>query len=198
MMGANAPSWQVGDWWEYRDRVIGPDAGRATRRIEVMALEDFDRIQPAVPCFRVELRTGQGRAVAAWSRQSDLAHVATHIESPPGSVGRTTMGDTWIVHDPPEPWLPWRLEPGHESQDEVQGRGGEEPTARWMRVGEWEEVEVPAGRFRCIRVDTTTAWPTGIERSAIWFCPEVGRPVLEHIRRGRGQILSELVAWGHA
>lgn len=83
-----------------------------------------------------------------------------------------THSGGWLGRDPPVSWLKVNAKPG----DTWEGKfdGGVELIT--FTRGEEEEVEVPAGKFKAIRLDTL--WVTAKFRQTIrtshWVAPEVG------------------------
>lgn len=71
-------------------------------------------------------------------------------------------------------WLQWPLEPGQSWRCERPTPGG---TQTWeTKVKGWEEVVVPAGKFRAIRVDidlVANPNPLVTRQVTLWYSPEV-------------------------
>lgn len=73
-----------------------------------------------------------------------------------------------VLQLPSKPGTTWTAEAN---------RGGATPTTFKYTAGKEEEVEVPAGKFRALRLDVETEVPgrTGDPiRSSIWYAPNVG------------------------
>jgi hypothetical protein len=104
--------------------------------------------------------------------------------------GPVEMGRGWVRLPPwtGEQGLPVPLLPG------TAGPGDTDGAARW-RVEDWEEVSVPAGRFRALRC----AWRSPENVSLLWIAPEVGVVREEQGVPGRRpEIARMLLRWsGH-
>ncbi|MCE2949712.1 MAG: hypothetical protein ACK515_15265 [bacterium] len=123
---------------------------------------------------------GFGRPVANLvARQFDARGDLVAWERADGS--RTTF-------DPPLRPLPFPLVPGQTTRQDVLARVDGDPRPRrvvmMVRVGGWETVDVPAGRFRALRI-TRDLWlgdfefhRTETRRTEIdWYAPDAGTVV---------------------
>jgi len=86
------------------------------------------------------------------------------------------LKDHWLLKLPAKEGDKWDFD--YPSQRNEQGRGlrGEKGT---VTVGPIEEVEVPAGKFRAVRLDIEVTSINGVEVPAVqftsWYAPDVGQ-----------------------
>jgi hypothetical protein len=70
---------------------------------------------------------------------------------------------------------------------------------RAVKVAGWEEIEVPAGRFRALKVEGTGVWrrldkqTSDWARNTVWYAPQVKRWVKSEYEDAFGKIGEELV-----
>jgi hypothetical protein len=64
------------------------------------------------------------------------------------------------------------------------------PKTVYMTVGE-EEIEVPAGKFRAVRVDSKTEYPKYTAKDSVWYAPGVG-VVKRWYNSGVGEVFVKL------
>ena len=68
-------------------------------------------------------------------------------------------------------------------------------------VAEWEMVEVPAGKFRALKVEASGTWQQAdgagafLQQITFWYVPEVRRWVKLEASSPRGRLSEELVAY---
>jgi len=72
---------------------------------------------------------------------------------------------------------------------------------RTAKVVGWEEVTVPAGKFRALRIDIESQWhrldieARGTSRSAYWYVPAVKRWVKSSYEDSSGKSTTELISF---
>ena len=144
---------------------------------------------------------GFGRPIAARvAQQFDARGDLVAWERADGS--RTTF-------DPPLRILPFPLVPGQTVRQDVLARVDGDPRPRRVimvaRVGGWETVDVPAGRFRALRI-TRDLWLGDIEfhrtetrRTEIdWYSPDAGAVVRASEDSGHQDLLMGRGRFGEA
>ena len=143
--------------------------------------------------------------------------------SPWAVLQETIYGET-VRYDSAVPLVPLPLGPGDGATTVTTWRSPDDGRPRrWtqrLSVGGWETVEVPAGRYECLRVDRVIGFEhADPNRSAstrtdrLWYAPQTGRWVrrewrgeftsagltqgspAEGIRGAEGWIVWELSAW---
>jgi hypothetical protein len=105
----------------------------------------------------------------------------------------TTYTDEWNavstrerIFDPHTGWLRFPLRPGDSYPTKFESRAPKKGAAhftqeRTVRVLGWEEVVVPAGKFRALKVESAGRFQRldqkggGQARNVIWYVPEVRR-----------------------
>jgi len=99
------------------------------------------------------------------------------VSSPDGVVHRTHSG---IFRFPLQPGVTYSRE--YEFRRPREGGRGQQGE-QTVRVSGWEEVEVPAGRFRALKVQASGRYrrldtnSTGTETTTCWYVPQVKRSV---------------------
>jgi len=172
-----APRVRIGDRWRYRivDRLNG-------RWLDEPSFE-VEAVDPAIVLRVTSRKPGpprEERFVGAWSVLQEWVYGAK------------------LTFDEPVPLLPSPIAAGGGSRTVTGYREGEEPRRyRWsqsLSTQGWESVEVPAGRYDCLRVARTigfTSTDTGRGVSSrtdtLWYAPAVNRWVQ---REWRGDFVS--------
>jgi hypothetical protein len=173
-----APRVRIGDRWRYQlvDRLNGRWLDEPSFEVVAVAPEIVMRVtsrKPGPP--REERFTGAWSARVEWMYGADLSF------------------------DDPVPLLPSPIAAGGRSSTVTRYREGADPRRhRWtqsLSARGWEAVEVPAGRYECLRVERTigftSADTTGRGVSSrtdtLWYAPAVNRWVQ---REWRGDFVS--------
>jgi hypothetical protein len=100
--------------------------------------------------------------------------------------GAIALGGSGVIHDRPARFLNFPLKAGtsHELTFEVVARRGGTARSRFqqtVRVIGWEDVEVPAGKFRALKVEAKGTFYRldasfgGWTRHEFWYVPETKR-----------------------
>jgi len=170
---AARPDWKVGDTWTVGITTSG--FGGAGRRDEVRVVKEV-----AETGYQVENTKKEGGAtsVETLNLSRDLNLIAASQEFK---------------------WLQWPLEPGRAIQFEVTGTN---QVVTWKgKVVGWEEVEVPAGKFKALRVEFDRSGQLqGSASESVWYAPEA-KAVVKRVQmrpgsqRTRDLITYELVAY---
>lgn len=167
------PAWRPGDRWSFAWESGG---NQGTKHAEVLAVRDLRAVRYYV------VRIGE------------LDHYFTPDLHWAGSV-RDSVVEARMV--PPQQWFVWPLAVGrqwvHRGVYEARGETG--PRVYGFSVAGVETVEVPAGRFRGVKVvlDESSA-----EADQYWYVPEVKWYVRWIGRRGDVRFEERLVAWAPA
>lgn len=167
-----APRIGVGDRWRYRllDLLSG-------RTLEEPTWEVTD----VAPGLRLKV-TGQRGGEPLEERWAE-----------PWSAVAETQYDVRMIWQAPVPLVPFPLEPGRGMTTTTTYRLADSPRGRrWsqrLSVARWESIEVPAGRFDCVKVERLVALehPDPNRLSAtrvdtVWYAPRVGRWVRRDLR----------------
>lgn len=146
------PDWKVGDTWTLKVSIsagIGGAGGREEVRVVKAAGENGYQVE--------NTQKGSGAAVApetlAFSRDLNFISAAAGV--------------------PQEfKWLQWPLEPGRTYQFESIFQN---VTSTWKgKVTGWEDIEVPAGKFKALHVEFDRSGPfRGSASESLWYAPEV-------------------------
>lgn len=171
------PVIEVGDRWTYRGvNILG--AGSEDYEIEVASVHD-DLIQ-VVCTRRSDGKEFDGTYTSEWSMTSSCSGF---VNRPPGRMLRFPLrvGDSYPVE-----YSTQRVREFKYTQ-EVEGK---------VTIKGWEQVVVPAGRFRALKVEAETrvSQPGGtwLARTAtFWYSPEVRRTVKTLSRALGGDTFSE-------
>jgi hypothetical protein len=170
---AGTPSLRVGDRWVYRV---------ADGFLDVLRWQETHEVTDAGPSgFTVRVtqrgpRLDTGR-VEQWPAPGSVA-VGALFDA---ETRRFTPVLTRFAFPlrPGESWNQWI-----DSRDEATGRSGR--INRWVRVGGWEEVKVPAGTFAAVRLTVLTVlddeefWRNPTRCSyTVWYAPAVRGVVRE-------------------
>ena len=144
------PDLKIGDSWTVGISV-NSGFGASTRREEVRVVREAGESG-----YQIEATPkGDGQA-QTFSLSRDLNFI-----SPTGAGG-----------GPQEfKWLQWPLEPGRSYQFETMAGNS---VATWKgKVSGWEEIEVPAGKFKALHVEFDRSGPfRGSASESIWYSPD--------------------------
>lgn len=101
-----------------------------------------------------------------------------HISRDLNFIGRSTGAPQEFK------WLQWPLEPGRSYEFETAAGNA---TATWKgKVVGWEDIEVPAGKFRALHVEFDRSGPFRAASSeSLWFAPEA-KTVVKRIQTRPG------------
>jgi hypothetical protein len=149
-----APSWKPGYEWSYR---WDSPRGKGTFVWSVDRVETVEGIDYYV------VKSGQRREI--YWRKSDFVLLMDKVD---GAVEQRQI--------PLTPWTMWPLTPGqawtmHYTEERPADRQTEE-RKRACRVEAEEDVTVPAGAFRTVKVACNDV-PTGRLAQEIWYAPQV-------------------------
>ena len=157
------PDLKIGDSWTVGISV-NSGFGASTRREEVRVVREAGESG-----YQIEATPkGDGQA-QTFSLSRDLNFI-----SPTGAGG-----------GPQEfKWLQWPLEPGRSYQFETMAGNS---VATWKgKVSGWEEIEVPAGRFKALHVEFDRSGPFRYGATeSVWFAPEA-KAVVKRIQTRPG------------
>lgn len=164
------PTWVPGDRWIYR---WTSGAERSTRTVEMLEIREIN----GVPYFVV--------------KNADAHHYWTPELHWAGTV-RAAKVEARMV--PPAPWFVWPLEVGrrwthHGTYEDASGT--REATEIFVVEG-METVEVPAGRFKAIKI---VREGTPEQTDQYWYAPEVRSYVRWTGRRGTFQFDEQLIEY---
>jgi hypothetical protein len=162
------PEWRVGDRWVY-GWTLGTEIG--TKTVEVVELRKWNEVMYYL------VRVG------------DLIHLYT-----PELQWAGTMRDERVESrmTPPLPWFSWPLVKDrrwtHQGTYEQAG-APKQPVMDRFSVTESEPVDVPAGRFRVLKVSRETGRG---DLDEYWYAPDVGFYVKWVGRRGEQRFEEQL------
>jgi len=167
------PAWRPGDRWSF-EWTSGAQSG--TKHAEVLAVRDVNTIRYYV------VRIGE------------VDHYFTPDLHWAGSV-RNSVVEARMV--PPHQWFVWPLTVGRQwvHRGVYEARGDTGPRAGSFAVVGVETVEVPAGRFRGLKVVRDEG---GSDSDQYWYVPEVRWYVRWIGRRGDVRFEERLVTWAPA
>lgn len=183
------PEVRVGDSWTYNDHRAWPKpvSGRYTTTVTFVRPDTI---------LTVNMREGKvGEGDGNWT-----------------SEWNPRTQDRGVVYLPYAGWFKFPLKVGatYESKYELAGIRGQKDSGRYAlesssKVAGWEEIVVPAGKFRTLRVEINSKVRRvdrpgeGWTRVVIWWAPEVERWVKSTYEDGvpapRRNELHELVAF---
>jgi len=167
------PAWRPGDRWSFAWESGG---SQGTKHAEVLAVRELQTVRYYV------VRIGE------------LDHYFTPDLHWAGSV-RDAVVEARMV--PPQQWFVWPLAVGrrwvHRGVYEARGETG--PRVYGFSVVGAETVEVPAGRFRAVKI---VREEDGVEADQYWYVPEVRWYVRWIGRRGDMRFEERLVGWAPA
>jgi len=168
------PDWKVGDTWTVGITTSG--FGGAGRRDEVRVVKEV-----AESGYQLENTKTEGGATSSaemlnFSRDLNLIAASQEFK-----------------------WLQWPLEPGRGIEFEITGQN---QLVTWKgKVVGWEDVEVPAGKFKALHLEfDRSGQMRGSASESVWFAPEA-KAVVKRIQmrpgsqRTRDLITFELVAY---
>lgn len=176
-----APALKVGDRWVYR--VSGRGEGFERTEVEITAVDDklVHTVYSGVEGKELDV---------IWTPEWNA------IVDPRGAIHRPHGGA-----------FQFPLRPGdqHRHEAEVQFTRGNPLRLRVSRtvdVGGWEDLEVPAGRFRALRIESESVnrradakGPETRSRVQIWYAPAAKRWVKLIIRFPKNTVTEELVEY---
>lgn len=148
------PDWKVGDTWTVAITASSAIAG-ANRREEVRVVKEAGETG-----YKVDNTVKGGGSPAAAPEVLNLSRDLNFI----GSSGAGGAPQEFK-------WLQWPLEPGRTYQFESIFNN---VTSTWKgKVTGWEDVEVPAGKFKALHVEFDRSGPFRQSASeSIWYAPE--------------------------
>ena len=155
------PEVKVGDRWSYQR--VDYDSGRVFGRYTMEVVFAERGVIHVVTTRAKKLEEGDNTFTADWNAVS--------------TDGRVFNPHTGLLR------FPLRVGDGYRTQFEtgILKKGGRSSNDRQVKVVGWEDVEVPAGKFRALkivaegsfqRLDTVSS---GTSRNVIWYVPEVRR-----------------------
>ena len=165
---ASPPEWRAGDRWIY-GWTLGTEVG--TKTVEVVELRKWNEVTYYL------VRIG------------DVVHLYTPELQWAGTMREERVESRMT---PPLPWFSWPLVKDrrwvHQGTYEQAGAPKQSVTQRFT-VMESEPVEVPAGRFRVVKVVRET---DGRDLDEYWYAPDVGFYVKWIGRRGEQRFEEQL------
>jgi hypothetical protein len=165
---ATPPEWRVGDRWTY-GWTLGTEVG--TKTVDVVELRKWNEVTYYL------VRVG------------DLVHLYTPELQWAGTMREERVESRMT---PPLPWFSWPLVKDrrwtHQGTYEQAG-APKQSVAQRFSVMESEPVEVPAGRFRAVKVVRET---DGRDLDEYWYAPDVGFYVRWVGRRGEQRFEEQL------
>ena len=149
----DAPEWKVGYRWTFNQTRMGQSS---TEFREIVG-EDTYRGRPI---FVIKVSPD---AENLYDKDSVLLALRENGKIVSESVSR-------------EPFYPWPLQPGKESTGifglkDVNGKISFKLERSWVVIG-FEQIHVPAGTFKAIKLETFEGW-TGAMLGEYWYAPEV-------------------------
>ena len=170
---AARPDWKVGDTWTVGITTSG--FGGAGRRDEVRVVKEV-----AESGYQVENTKKESGATSVetlnFSRDLNLIAASQEFK-----------------------WLQWPLEPGRAIEFEITGQN---QVVTWKgKVVGWEDVEVPAGKFKALHLEfDRSGQMRGSASESVWYAPDP-KAVVKRVQmrpgtqRSRDLITYELVAY---
>jgi hypothetical protein len=144
-----------GDTWVYETK--GRKDGTSTEYVQVVT-----KVETKEGVVHVTLGMVEGGETALWAEvEVSQAGVVSRI-----AAGRKLDPPKAVIKLPFKPGEKWHYQPNPEG-------GGPVGKRTYTSVAE-EEVEVPAGKYKAIRIDETWEDRGGPMRSSHWFAPGVG------------------------
>jgi hypothetical protein len=176
------PEIRKGDRWTYRSVNL---PGPGTHEIESLVTFSDGRTILMVHTFKGNDREMDSSWTAEWNAVKPLGEI---VFRPDSGVFRFPMrvGDRYSVNYD-------LMRPARSEVDST--------TTGTVAVVGWEEVEVPAGRFRALRLEMDSlvrpaARPKGFQRKATyWYAPDVRRWVKSHITTPQLDASEELLSY---
>jgi len=165
---AARPDWKVGDTWTFAVSV-NAGVGASTRREEVRTVKEAGEAGYVLE-FVAKAADGTIAAPETNNFSKDLNFIA-----PSGGANG----------GPQEfKWLQWPLEPGKSSQFESMVQNA---VATWKgKVAGWEEIVVPAGKFRALRLEFDRSGPFRYAaQESVWYAPDA-KAVVKRIQSRPG------------
>jgi len=165
---AARPDWKVGDSWTVAVSV-NAGVGASTRREEVRTVKEAGETGYVLE-FVAKAADGTMTAPETSNFSRDLNFIA-----PSGGANG----------GPQEfKWLQWPLEPGKSDQFETMAQNS---VATWKgKVAGWEEVVVPAGKFKALRLEFDRSGPFRYAaQDSVWYAPDA-KAVVKRIQSRPG------------
>ena len=148
------PDWKVGDTWTVAI-TANSGIGGANRREEVRVVKEAVETG-----YQVESTQKGGASPAPAAEMLNLSRDHNFIGSPGGGGAPQEFK-----------WLQWPLEPGRSYQFEINVQN---QVTTWKgKVTGWEDIEVPAGKFKALHVEFDRSGPfRGSASESIWYSPD--------------------------
>jgi hypothetical protein len=170
------PDVKVGEWWRYR-------------------ITDYPTNVPRV-------RNGEARVTFVGPNEILVVHPNNRESIFTADWGGLSLDGPGVAYDKPRHLLaiPLKVGSSHRVAYEVESRRGSGTRSRFdetIKVVRWEEVVVPAGTFRALKLESEGTYQRldtrggGWLRREIWYVPEVKRWVKWTYGEGRGAPTSQ-------
>jgi hypothetical protein len=126
-------------------------------------------------------KKADGAVVVTIARKGkDRAVPVSVVEVSARGLYRVSNGTAAV--DPPRCLLKLPAKPGDTWEHAPRPPGRGQPGVYTLK-GE-EEVEVPAGKYKALRVDAVLEWPDGPRPTTYWYAPGVGRVKMVSVSAG--------------
>lgn len=124
-------------------------------------------------------KTKDGATVVTVGREADgkVGPQSSRVKVTDEGVFR--MSNLGTTYDPPYCILKFPVRPGQTWTSEVTSGGAVRTTFKYKAVEE-EDVEVPAGKFRAVRLEVDIDTRGQARKSVIWYAPRVGIVKMDH------------------
>jgi hypothetical protein len=182
-----APYIEVGDCWKYRAENLD-NRGQINEYEECVTF--VDREKDVI--FALIKPKGDGREIetsytSTWGRRTDRdGTIHTYVKGQDGLKWPLRVGDTATSRS--------------EFRRALLGTNAGKMTWHWKVVG-WEDVTVPAGKFRALKVEgngtveRTDVWLNFPVKFVSWYVPEVNRSVKNWFENPDGRRGVELTGY---
>jgi hypothetical protein len=158
------PDWKVGDSWTVAVSVTA-GVGASTRREEARTVKEATEAG-----YTLEFIAKAADGTVAAPEMNNFSRDLNFVAPSGGANG-----------GPQEfKWLQWPLEAGKSSQFESMVQNA---VATWKgKVVGWEDVVVPAGKFKALRLEFDRSGPfRGSASESVWFAPDA-KAVIKRIQ----------------
>ena len=183
--GIERPQWRKGDTWTYKSLELANSAFQGTFE----GREVFSVIDVLPDGYDVAIRR-----LNSDGSEGEVWHGRNSLNANP--ITRASADGSWAENT----WLRWPYEVGKQWSIASKQKDGTS-FQRDTSITAWEDINVPAGHFRALRIDTEFAKGRYVREETWWYAPEVKRYVRFEARSRIGPTYSlehtvaELVAF---
>src|SRR5262245_59106274 len=197
------PNVVVGDRWIYRSVSTQPDGARSLTSEVRVSFVSSSAIVTVNAILQVEGANSTTAKARVFGRAGESELESEGVWTAEWNSVSSSGGAVYRDHSAT---FSFPLTPGKAYRADYEMSRPREGAAAWRhqrkaRVIGWEEIVVPAGKFRAVKIEIDSEWNrldvsrNGRSRSVIWYVPEVKRWAKSTSEDGTGTSTTELIGF---